>query len=68
MTNQRIIIMDFATCEVHIFSYNPNIWESEEAFLIAHFSEQGETFKESQCQWMIVDLEKTEDRLPIYIH
>ena len=68
MTNQRIIIMDFATCEVHVFIYDQNIWESEEAFLIAHFSEQGETFKESQCQWMIVDLEKTEDRLPIYIH
>ena len=68
MTNQRIIIMDFATCEVHVFIYDPNIWESEEAFLIAHFSEQGETFKESQCQWMIVDLEKTEGRLPIYIH
>ena len=68
MTNQRIIIMDFATCEVHVFIYDPNIWESGEAFLTAHFSEQGETFKESQCQWMIVDLEKTEDRLPIYIH
>lgn len=68
MTNQRIIIMDFATCEVHVFIYDTNIWESGEAFLIAHFSEQGNTFKESQCQWMIVDLEKTEDRLPIYIH
>ena len=68
MTNQRIIIMDFATCEVHIFSYNPNIWESGEHFLTEHFSEEGQPFKESQCQWMIVDLEKTEDRLPIYIH
>ena len=68
MTNQRIVIMDFATSEVHIFSYDPNVWESGEHFLIAHFSEQGNTFKESQCQWMIVDLEKTEDRLPIYIH
>ena len=68
MPNQRIIIMDFATCEVHVFIYDPNIWESGEAFLIAHFSEQGNTFKESQCQWMIIDLEKTEDRLPIYIH
>ena len=68
MNFPKIVIMDFATSEVHIFSYNPNIWESGEDFLIAHFSEQGETFKESQCQWMIVDLEKTEDRLPIYIH
>ena len=60
--------MDFATCEVHVFIYDPNVWESGEHFLTAHFSEQGNTFKESQCQWMIVDLEKTEDRLPIYIH
>ena len=60
--------MDIASCEVHVFIYDPNIWESGEDFLIAHFSEQGETFKESQCQWMVVDLEKTETRLPIYIH
>ena len=68
MTNQRIIIMDFATCEVHVFIYDPNIWESGEHFLTEHFSEEGQPFKESECQWMIVDLEKTEDRLPIYIH
>ena len=60
--------MDFATCEVHVFIYDPNIWESEEAFLIAHFSEQGNTFKESQCQWMIVGLESSTKSLPIYIH
>ena len=59
--------MDFATSEVHIFSYDPNVWESGEDFLIAHFSEQGGTFKESQCQWMIVEKEKTKGRLPIYI-
>ena len=60
--------MDFATSEVHVFIYDPNIWESGEAFLIAHFSEQGNTFKESQCQWMIVDLESSTKSLPIYIH
>jgi hypothetical protein len=56
MANQKIIIMDFSTQEVHIFSYDPTEWEN------------GETFKESQCQWMIVDLHKTEERLPLYIH
>ena len=60
--------MDFATWEVHVFIYDPNVWESGEHFLTEHFSEEGQPFKESQCQWMIVDLEKTEDRLPIYIH
>lgn len=57
--------MDFATSEVHIFSYDPNVWESGEHFLIAHFSEQGNTFKESQCQWMIVDLEKIKFALSV---
>ena len=68
MDNQKIIIMDFATSEVHIFSYDPNIWISGEDFLTEHFSEQGLAFKESQCHWMIVDLETTEGRLPLYIH
>ena len=68
MTFPKIVIMDFATSEVHIFSYNPNIWESGEHFLTEHFSEEGQPFKESECQWMIIGLEKTEDRLPIYIH
>ena len=68
MTNQRIIIMDFATCEVHVFIYDPNVWESGEHFLIEHFSEEGQPFKESQCQWMIVGLESSTKSLPIYIH
>ena len=68
MFDQKIIIMDFASCEVHIFSYDPQVWESGEAFVIDHYSEYGQTFKESQCQWMIVDLHKTEERLPLYIH
>lgn len=69
MENQKIIIMDFATCEVHIFSYEASIWgEGGENFVIAHYSEQGQTFKEGQCHWMIVDLNKTEWRLPLYIH
>lgn len=69
MLKQRIIIMDFATCEVHIFPYNSLVWGEEgEDFVTTHFSEQGQTFKEGECHWMIVDLEKTENRLPIYIH
>ena len=68
MKNHKIIIMDFATREVHIFSYNPKIWASPEAFLERKYSEHGQTFKEDQCQWMIVDLHKTEERLPLYIH
>jgi hypothetical protein len=68
MRLQKIIIMDFATCEVHIFDYDPNIWADGEHFLIEHYSEHGNTFKESQCEWMIVDIEKFEGRLPLYIH
>ena len=66
---KKIVIMDFATCEVHIFPYNPEIWgEGGEDFVTTHFSEQGQTFKEGECHWMIVDTDKTENRLPIYIH
>jgi hypothetical protein len=68
MDNQKIIIMDFATSEVHIFLYNPNIWKDGKEFLTNHYSEQGQTFEETQCHWMIVDLKETENRLPIYIH
>jgi hypothetical protein len=64
----KIVIMDFSTGEVHIFDYDPKVWESGEEFLIQQHSEHGSTFKESQCEWMIVDPEKFEGRLPIYIH
>ena len=60
--------MDFATSEVHIFSYDSNVWESGEHFLTEHFSEEGQPFKESECQWMIIGLESSTKSLPIYIH
>lgn len=68
MNFPKIVIMDFATSEVHIFSYDPNIWESGEHFLTEHFSEEGQPFKESECQWMIIGLESSTKSLPIYIH
>ena len=68
MNKQLIIIMDFSTCEIHVYDFDPNIWEEGEDFVVGHYSEHGQTFKEGQCEWMIVDLEKTEGRLPIYIH
>ena len=69
MKKSKIVIMDFATCEVHIFIYDKNIWgPSGEDFIITHYSEHGQTFKLENCQWMIVDMEENEDRLPIYIH
>lgn len=64
----KIIILDFSTAEVHIFDYDDTIWKSGEEFLEHCHSEQGQTFKESECQWMIVDITKFEGRLPIYIH
>lgn len=65
---KKIIILDYSTCEVHVFDYDDKVWESGEDFIISHYSEHGNTFKESQCNWMIVDLETTEGRLPIYLH
>ena len=65
---QKIIILDYSTCEVHVFDYDDQKWESAEDFLNNHYSEHGNTFKESECSWMIVGLEVTEGRLPIYLH
>ncbi len=64
----KFVVMDYSTCEIHIFDYNPNDWDSEEDFLCSHYSEHGQTFKESQCNWMTIELEEFEKRLPIYIH
>ena len=68
MTNEKIIIMDYNTQEVHIFKYDSNVWEDGEDFLKDHYSEHGRTFREKECSWMIVNLELTEERLPLYIH
>ena len=68
MDNFKIVILDFATCEVHIFPYDPNIWEDGEHFLTEHHSEHGTGFKPGECNWLIVDLSKTEERLPLFIH
>jgi hypothetical protein len=64
----KIVILDFATAEVHIFDYDENIWEDGEHFLAEHHSEHGNTFKESNCQWMIINKDTNEGRLPVYIH
>lgn len=61
--------MDFATCEVHIFPYDTEVWGPDgHSFVVTHYSEQGQTFKEGECEWMVVDTKETEGRLPIYIH
>ncbi len=65
---EKIIILDFSTGEVHIFDYDSTKWESGEEFIIEHHSQDGITFKEGECEWMIVNLSNFEDRLPIYIH
>lgn len=68
-SNQRIVIVDFATCEVHVFPYDTQIWEETgKDFVTTHCSEHGQTFKLTECAWRIVDLDRTEGRLPIYIH
>jgi len=65
----KIIIMDFATCEVHIFPYNYELWGPDgQSFVVEHHSEHGQSFKLGQCEWMVVDTKETENRLPIYLH
>lgn len=64
----KIVILDYSTCEVHVFDFDLNQYKDGEDFLEHHFSEHGQTFKVDQCEWMVVDLEQTEGRLPIYVH
>lgn len=63
---KKIIIIDHSTQEVHIYNYDENIWENDEAFVVAHFSNEGSTFKLSECSWMILNTELNE--LSITIH
>jgi hypothetical protein len=65
---QKIIILDYSTQEVHVFDFDMDKYQDGPNFLNNYHSEHGETFKESQCEWMIVDLKDTEGRLPIYLH
>jgi hypothetical protein len=46
---KKIIILDFSDAEVYIKDYDDKVWQNAEDFL----SEHG--FRESDCQWMIVD-------------
>ena len=52
---KKIIILDFSIAETFIFSYD----EPPESHITDYFDrindEGGYNFKESNCQWMIVD-------------
>lgn len=58
----KIIILNFSTAKVHVFSFDENIYSNDN--IIDFFdvmNEKGDyNFKESQCQWMIVDELKLE--------
>jgi hypothetical protein len=46
---KKIIILDFSDAEVYIKDYDDKVWQDAEDFLAEH------GFRESDCQWMIVD-------------
>ncbi len=65
----KIVVLDLSTSEVHVFNYSGKTdTESLEEFVFSQHSEQGNTFKESNCDWMFVDMEQCEGRIPIYFH
>jgi len=68
MKNLKIIILDKATSEIHVFSFNPLKYASPEEFIKCHYSEHGRTFVPDECSWMLINTEATEGRLPLYIH
>jgi len=51
MRNKKIIILDFRTAEVHIFTYDQNIWENDIDFI----ESEEINLNSNDCQWMIVD-------------
>ena len=52
MNKQKIIILDFETGDVHVFSYDQNIWDNPEDFI----TELDIYVSLSNCQWMVVDI------------
>lgn len=54
MRKRKIIILDFAFGEVHVFDYDENVYEDFEDFY-AHMEEEGYNFSDSNCQCMVVD-------------
>lgn len=61
----KIVILDFSSAEVHVFSYDHKNWESEEDFLAKHNNNEGFPFSETNCQWMVT---QKEQELDIVIH
>lgn len=45
---QKIVILDFTNSEVHVYTWNPEDWDSPEDF-IDHLEEVSSS---SNCQWM----------------
>lgn len=66
----KLVILDYNTSEVHIFSISQGVLDTQaiEEHISTLYSEHGETFKLDQIEWMVVDTESNEGRLPIYIH
>lgn len=64
----KIIIIDYSTGEVHIHELPLSYQADPASFVIKQFSEPGTPFKESSCDFMVVDMSKNEGRLPLYIH
>lgn len=62
MEQKKIIILDFATAVVHVFTFDENIYSSGAIvdFFDAMNEEGDYGLKESQCEWMIVQELKLE--------
>lgn len=60
--------MDYSTGEVHIFDLPLSYQKDPENFMVTQCSQDGMTFKEGNCDYMVVDLKNNEGRLPLYIH
>ena len=69
MEKIKLIVMDYSVGEVHIFNLDAEPTEENVVeFLEDCHNDQGGSFKLSQIDWMAVDMNNSEDRLPLYIH
>ena len=53
MNNQKIIVLDFVTSEVHVFPFDRFVYEDGEQFVSEDPYEAGLNL--SNCQYMVVD-------------
>jgi len=62
---KKIALIDTLNSTVHVFTYNPNVWNDAEEFLFDNEELEHLKISPSNCQWMEVG---TDENINIEIH